>query len=424
MTDEQGAKRAKYVAKVRKAYREGELTDAQADALRAAGVDIERFQPLMPGINDLATTHPELSAQWHPDKNGDLKPTDVVAGSNRKVWWRHRMPDGTWHEWEAKISGRARRGARCPYCSRQIVLPGFNDLATTNPELAKQWHPDKNGDLEPTDLMAGSERKVWWRHWCDEARSWHEWEAVVSNRTFNGTGCPVCAGRQVQVGFNDLATTHPELSAQWHPDKNGDLKPTDITAGSNRKVWWRCDKGHEWQATASKRAAVKGVPCPYCGNKRLLRGFNDVASVRPILVEQWHPTKNGDLKPAGVIASSHQKVWWRHRAADGTWHEWEAGVASRARLGTNCPYCANRKVLLGFNDLATTHPDLAEQWHPDKNGELTPKDVTAGSNRKVWWRHWRDDLQLWHEWRAPVKRRADGSGCPICYRGRGRGVKC
>ena len=85
------AKRAKYVAKVRKAYRDGELTCAQADALRAAGVNLDRFQPNKAGVNDLATKRPDLATEWHPTKNGDLKPTDVAAGSEKKAWWRHQV---------------------------------------------------------------------------------------------------------------------------------------------------------------------------------------------------------------------------------------------------------------------------------------------------------------------------------------------
>ena len=257
MTDEQGARRAKYVAEVRKAYREGELTDTQVDALRAAGVDIDGRQPIRPGVNDFAITHPDLAKQWHPTKNGELTPKDVTAGSNRKVWWR--CDKG--HEWEATVAQRACTGSKCPYCVNRKIVSGENDLATTHPWLVVEWHPDKNGTLTPADVVAGSSRKVWWRHWCEKTESWHEWEATVSQRA-KGAGCPYCSGRLILPGFNDLSTTRPDLAEQWHPTKNGDLTPVDVMAGSNRKVWWRCDKGHEWRAPVVRRSS--GSRCPEC----------------------------------------------------------------------------------------------------------------------------------------------------------------
>ena len=411
MTDEQGARRAKYVAEVRKAYRDGELTDVQADTLREAGVDLFRNQPLTPGFNDLATVNPVLAAQWHPTKNGSLKPSDILPGSSRKVWWRCEKG----HEWEANVSSRASKSKAtgCPYCGNSKVLPGFNDLATTNPDLAAQWHPEKNGGLKPNEVMAGSGKKVWWR--CEKG---HEWQAAVNGRAKQETGCPYCGNNKVLPGFNDLATTNPDLAAQWHPEKNGGLKPNEVMAGSGKKVWWRCEKGHEWQATIANRA--KGTGCPYCCGRTAARGVNDLATKRPDLAAQWHPTKNGELTPKDVTAGSKRKVWWRCERG----HEWQAAVNGRAgSRATGCPYCGNSKVLPGFNDLATTHPRLAAEWHPTKNGPLTPADVMAGSSRKIWWR-----CDKGHEWEANVSSRASKSkatGCPECSRvARSKPVRC
>ena len=330
MTDEQGARRAKYVAEVRKAYRDGELTDVQADTLREAGVDLFRNQPLTPGFNDLATVNPVLAAQWHPTKNGSLKPSDILPGSSRKVWWRCEKG----HEWEANVSSRASKSKAtgCPYCGNSKVLPGFNDLATTNPDLAAQWHPEKNGGLKPNEVMAGSGKKVWWR--CEKG---HEWQATIANRA-KGTGCPYCCGRTAARGVNDLATKRPDLAAQWHPTKNGELTPKDVTAGSKRKVWWRCERGHEWQAAVNGRAGSRATGCPYCGNSKVLPGFNDLATTHPRLAAEWHPTKNGPLTPADVMAGSSRKIWWRCDKG----HEWEANVSSRASKSkaTGCPECS------------------------------------------------------------------------------------
>ena len=77
-----------------------------------------------------------------------------------------------------------------------------------------------------------------------------------------GVGCPYCSNRRVLAGFNDLATTHPDLAAEWHPHRNGDLRPDAVTAGFRGKVWWRCERDHEWEAQVIKR--VRRRSCPHC----------------------------------------------------------------------------------------------------------------------------------------------------------------
>ena len=156
---------------------------------------------LVPYERSLAATHPDLANQWHPTKNGDLAPTDVVAGTAKKIWWFGECG----HEWEAGGVSRSRNGTGCPFCTNRRVLRGYNDLATTHPHLAREWHPTKNGDLTPHDVLAGSGKKYWWFGTCS-----HEWNAAVSHRS-RGVGCPVCAGVSILAGDNDLATTIPRL---------------------------------------------------------------------------------------------------------------------------------------------------------------------------------------------------------------------
>ncbi|MGN1004299.1 MAG: zinc-ribbon domain-containing protein [Oscillospiraceae bacterium] len=271
-------------------------------------------------------------------------------------------------------------------------------VRTGERELLAQWNPTRNGGLTPRDLSYGSKRKVWWR--CGEG---HEWQAVVHTRTGSGSGCPVCAGKQVLPGVNDLASRYPELAAQWHPSKNAPWTPADVLPGSHKKVWWRCEKGHEWQAIVKSRAS--GCGCPVCAHREILPGDNDLASAHPELARQWHPTRNGTLRPEDVAAGTRRKVWWRCEKG----HEWQAAVASRAD-GAGCPVCAGKKIIPGENDLASSFPDVAAQWHPDKNGALTADSVSPYSNRKVWW-----VCALGHEYAAAVAARTmHGSGCPYC----------
>lgn len=158
---------------------------------------------------------PELSKQWHPTKNKKLKPEDFTPGSDKKIWWQGLCG----HNWKAIINSRT-RGRGCPYCSNKLVLFGFNDITTLYPEIAKQWCYERNKELKPSDFMAGSAKKAWWIG----PECGHEWESPIRSRTTKGSGCLVCCGKQVLIGFNDLNTTHPELAKQWHPTKNGNIK--------------------------------------------------------------------------------------------------------------------------------------------------------------------------------------------------------
>lgn len=352
---------------------------------------------ILVGFNDLAFKNPMLAAQWHPVKNGDLKPHQVTPNANSKAWWL-RQECG--HEWEAKISSRNRRNDGCPVCYGRLVLRGFNDLATTHPQIISEWHPTKNGTLTPYEIGRGSQRKVWWI--CQKG---HEWETSPNNRTGKGiTSCPICAGRIVLAGFNDLATTHPEMATQWHPTKNLPLTPFDINHGARTLVWWICSNSHEWQSPVYGKRKNK-IGCAICAGQKVLAGFNDLLTVSPTLAAQWHPTRNNTLSPTMVTSNSTQKVWWNCTLG----HVWQAKVNSRYASSNGCPICSGHTVLAGFNDFGTLGGTLLTQWHPTKNLPLTPKTITMGSNQKVWW-----ICKKGHEWEVRIPDRRRGESCPTC----------
>ena len=282
-----------------------------------------------PGENDLATLRPDLAAQWHPTNNRDMTPADVMEGSHYKAWWIC----GKGHEWQAQVKSRTIGGTGCPVCANRQLNPGENDLATAYPDLARQWHPQKNGALTPRDVLPGAGRRVWWK--CEKG---HEWRALISSRTSGGAGCPYCAGKVVIPGENDLASQFPEIAAQWHPTRNGALTPEKLTAYSNKKVWWRCSLGHDYQASVGART-TSGSGCPYCTGRKVLPGFNDLAALEPEVAAQWHPTLNGALTPEMVTARSHRKVWWECPSG----HIWKAVIYSRAGpQKCGCPVCAGK----------------------------------------------------------------------------------
>jgi len=337
--------------------------------------------------NNLKVTNPKLAKEWHPTKNGKLTPSAVFAGSEKKVWWKCKNG----HEWQASIAGR-NQGIGCPYCANKKTCKD-NCLQTTNPELAKEWDYEKNGNITPDNVTAGSEKKVWWK--CKKG---HEWQAIVYTRN-KGIGCPCCSGKKASKE-NNLLIKNPELAKEWHPTKNGKLTPSAVTAGSGKNVWWKCKKGHEWQASIYSRN--HGTGCPYCANKRI-GDKNNLLILNPELSKEWNYDKNGDLTPEKVGAGSSLKVWWKCKKG----HEWQAIIYSR-NSGISCPCCSGKKASKE-NNLLIKNPELAKEWHPKKNGKLTPNDVTANSGKEVWWK-----CKKGHEWQANIKSRNNGRGCPYC----------
>ena len=136
-----------------------------------------------------------------------------------------------------------------------------NSLAEVHPELVSEWS-EKNLTLTPDDITFGSNKKVWWRGACG-----HEWQASVKARS-NGEKCPICSGARVIAGINDLATLEPLLAKQW--SKKNKIKPTEVSIGSHKKVIWRCEKGHEWEAAVKSRTKQIGNSVSNVG--RLLAG--------------------------------------------------------------------------------------------------------------------------------------------------------
>ena len=343
------------------------------------------------GENDLQTINPTLAKEWNYEKNNALTPMDVLPNSNKKVWWK--CDKG--HEWKSTIGGR-NIGNGCPYCAGQKVLKGYNDLQTINPTLAKEWNYERNNELAPAGVLPNSDKKVWWK--CDNG---HEWQATIGNRN-RGHGCPYCASQKVLKSYNDLQTVNPTLAKEWNYEKNNGLTPTDVLPNSNKKVWWKCNKGHEWQATIASRNNGRG--CSYCSSRYVVKGESDLQTVNPMLAKEWHYEKNNELTPMDVLSNSHKKVWWRCNKG----HEWQATVINRSK-GRGCPYCSSKKILIGYNDLQAVNPILAKEWNYVKNNGLTPMDVMPSSHKKVWWKCGKG-----HEWQASIDSRNRGNGCSQC----------
>ncbi len=196
------------------------------------------------------------------------------------------------------------------------------------PELAKQWHPNKNAPLTPDQVIPHSGQKVWWL--CSNG---HEWKAVINSRGRGGHGCPYCAGQKPTADRN-FGAKFPEMIKEWDFENNQNLRPEDCSPRSKNNVWWKCEKGHSWQATIGNRTRKWKSSCPFCLNRRLGED-NSLAQLRPDIAKEWHPSKNSPITPNDVLAGGTKKFWWLCKHG----HEYQVSIGARVFNGTGCSKC-------------------------------------------------------------------------------------
>lgn len=306
-------------------------------------------------INDLATKYPEIAAEWST-KNLPLKPTMVSAGSHKKVIWVDKLG----HEWTASVKSRV-QGSGCPYCSHNLVLAGFNDLASRFPEIASEWS-ERNLPLTPDKVTAFKNTRVWWK--CHLG---HEWYTLISTRS-GGSQCPYCSGIKLLIGFNDLATKYPTLAKEWS-ERNLPLTPDMVNEKSTKNVWWKCRTcGYEWKSVV--RARAKGSLCPVCADRTVLAGYNDLATTDPELLDEWDYEKNTGTLPTAVSRNSMKIVWWKCSSS----HSWRAKITDRTIEQKGCYLCER--------EFQSAFPQLLIMLYAVRNGlkVTTNNDKLIGIN--------------------------------------------
>ncbi len=486
-----------------------------------------------------------LMEEWDWKKNGDLglMPSELTTGSNKKVWWCCQKCG---HSWSAQPSSR-RNGTGCPVCGRVSAIENYratrlsqNSLAAKNPAFLDEWDYELNGDISPDQLTASTNQKVWWR--CKQCNQ--PWQAAVSKRAI-GRGCPVCSGKVVVPGINDLASVNPNLAKEWDYESNT-ITPQQVTARNSIRATWKCSVcGHKWKSAIATRN--NGAGCPECqrnfhtslpeqivfyyvlraipdavngyqfshmsgkreidifipslnlaieydgsrwhkdvnrdvnktqrlhdagiqliriresscppiddGSECILVEYNSsnyeylnpgimrlfdfisqkygitvsvavdvdadfytilnayerdkkeqsLLAVNPELASEWDYSKNGTLTPEQVIAKSDKKYWWLCKVCG---YSWKAIVGDR-NAGRGCPRCSGNVVWEGVNDLQTKRPELAIEWDYERNAGILPGKVSYRGNKKAWWLC----QKCGYSWNARVADRSAGIGCPAC----------
>lgn len=341
----------------------------------------------------------DLWKYWDQNKN-DKKPEQLSAGSHYKAYWV--CPHG--HSWQSSIRDQVKKKSICNVCKQQEKF-SLNNLAQSYPWLLTEWDSEKNSHLQPHLLSPGSHKKVWWK--CKQG---HSWQTPLYSRTKKDpSGCPECVQQSI-IDNNNLCNTQSKwLLHRWDYNKNV-LSPEYYSAGSTKKVYWKCSNGHSWQEAINVMA--KRVPsyCPSCSKDRSIKKNNKKEN-RPLakdnlLWSQWDGDKNPGLDPQTLYCTNHKKVYWRCDKG----HSWQAYINRRFHEKTGCPVCAKNKYAIS-NNLSESYPQLAKEWDGDKNDKHV-SEYSASSAYKAFWK-----CSNGHSWQAAIYSRTklkNPSNCPKC----------
>lgn len=374
--------------------------------------------------------HP-VAAEWHPTKNGTLRPSDLSQGSGRKVWWIciNVGPEGvcrspnclTVHEWKASPKNRV-RGGGCHFCSMSTVVTyRCRSLGYLYPEIAQELVSEE----DPFAIAAKSGRTFSWT--CrlvpegvcpnEGCGTHHEWKASPADRVSGGSGCPYCSPKNnglVICRCRSLGALHPAIGQELMG-----VDPFTVSPRSNRDLTWRCravpggvcpvegcSTEHIWSTTSSKRCSGRG--CPFCsGHGAVVCRCRTLGFQYPEIAEELD-----GVDPFTISAQSNRVLQWRCKSG----HMWLDAVYQRVK-GSKCSTCRPRH-LHDYGSLGASHPELAKEMV-----DVDPFTIASRSGRVVKWRCSKvtggvcpvEGCGTVHEWEAmPCERTGKGSGCPYC----------
>ena len=352
------------------------------------------------GIRDLASFLPELVKEWHKTKNID-NPERVSYASNKYAWWKCSKCN---YEWKAKISNRSILKRGCPCCSEpvRVVVPGINDLKTKFPHIAKEWHPNKNGNLLPEQVASGTRKKVWWT--CPLG---HEYQATIGHRTApNGTGCPICySGRQTsfaeQAVFFYVNQLYPDSISRYKSDFLGKFELDVYIPSIKYAIEYDGEAWHKQNKI--EREKRKYQICKEHGitlirmREQMPESGEDVAD-RIVGMKNLYEHKNLEfaLRQLLMLLNLYKPI-----------------PDDLINLKRDRFKILEYKKSEISNSLVSVRPDIAMEWHSTKNGNLQPSMFSCGSNHKVWW----VCPKCGNEYQSSISHRTSKkvpTGCPKC----------
>ena len=374
-----------------------------------------------PGLNDLKTRRLELMPEWDYEKNMELgiDPSRISFGTNQKAFWKCANKDIMEHSYDARIADK-KVGEGCKYCAGKAVLRGLNDLESRAKAAAQDWDYDLN-EKKPWEVLKGSGDTVWWKCRNEKYKS-HSYPLPIINRVM-GHKCPVCHGKLVLPGINDIESTDVQLLDDWDEKRNAEegIFPQNYTSGSRVEVWWRCPNNERMEHSYKLSIVDKrnGVGCCYCSGRKVLKGLNDLATTDEDVLVEWDEEKNSKLgiTPENVSRGQHVFTWWK--CSNGSKpHSYRTMIKTKVIDKQGCGICHGLKVEIGINDLVTYNKKYKDEWDYELNENLIPEQFTKASNEFVWWKCLKNKKH--GSYFAMIANRTNNeTGCPKCNESHG-----
>ena len=416
-------------------------------------------------MSKLVIDNKELMLDWDRVKNDEigLNPNVLTCGSNKTAYWKCHACG---YEWTTRIE-RKNRGARCKMCIAQgyTIAPKEKSLAALYPRIADEWDYELNGTT-PDKIYPQSNLPYHWK--CALG---HKWEDSAAHRVTRDNSCPFCSNHRVLIGFNDIKTTHPYLLDEWDYESNDKLgiRPTDVTYGSKKEVFWKCKRGHNWKCAVYVRT-TNNQGCPHC-SKELRTSFPEkiiayyISSIFSDCLENYHSKDLARLEldmfiPSLRIGIEYDGVRWhknidKDKAKDllcakqninvfrireegcpkydsdstkiivryGNKEDLSAAIKNivdrinkQFNMAKEVDVDIERdsvsilsKALSQIKENSIANSPLINEWDWEKNKDIDPSLISAFSNKKFWWK-----CSLNHSWSAQVSKRSFGRKCPYC----------
>lgn len=266
--------------------------------------------------------YPDVAEMWDNGDN-DLSSDQILPGSNREGYFycdgSDKLKPHKFMKSVSAVVAASKKGNKgCPVCTGFSVIKGINDFETMCPNVSKEWDYERN-ELKPSEVYYNSGKVYAFK--CDKGHRFSkDLLHMGRSESLGYSGCPVCAGKQIIVGENDLATLRPDVAKYWVYDKN-DFKPTDVTVYSNKVAWFRCVSegcNKEFQMRIDTRSATIGF-CPEC---RESKSYSDQEKELSRIIRSWgftvleeqhltHDLRSYDLYiPEKNIAIEYNGLYW------------------------------------------------------------------------------------------------------------------
>jgi len=355
--------------------------------------------------NDIFHNSPRLRKEWSKKNN---IPVHLALShiETKKYWWNCSICQG---EYLCSIPIRREVIDSCPYCNDEQPLKGYNTISDIHPELTSYWSSKNTQKIDEITLSEAKNKKYIWL--CDCCNlEFNEKLSIVLDKFSNINNrelkkiCPYC-NKKIPKPEESLGYKKPFLKSEWLENINGDIY--NVFSNSNDIIEWICRKCHRnFKAKISNRAEDDKC-CPYCSNRILIKGINDLATTHPHLIKEW--SNLNDRQLSCLTNKSSYKAWWKCSVCSNTYQQ---VVSSKLISKTSCPYCRKTKVLKGFNDLATTHPWLIKEWSTLNDRDRDSSSIMCNSNYRAWWKC----AECSKEYRQSVKKKIlmNKSCCPYC----------